>query len=411
MNASSPKKLAIVVKGWPRLSETFIAQELVALEDRGIGFELWSMRRPTDKKRHDLHHALRAKVNYLPEYLYEEPIRVLKGLRHAMRRETFRSTVKLWLRDLRRDPTPNRIRRFGQAAVLVQEAPKELQFLYAHFLHTPASVTRYASHLLGIKWGFSAHAKDIWTTPEWEKREKSADAAFGVTCTELGAEHLRSLAAEKSRLDLVYHGLDLLRFPEPPPPRPPRDGSGEAIDLISVGRLVEKKGYDILLDALAELPASLNWRFIHIGGGDLRPRLEKRAKKLGIADRIEWRGACNQDEVVAAMRAADVFVLASRIAKDGDRDGLPNVLMEAASQELPIVATKVSAIPEFVEDGKSGILVEQDTKAIARALADVIGDPERRMVMGRAARARLVADFNMNCGIDKLATRLSAALG
>jgi glycosyltransferase involved in cell wall biosynthesis len=410
MNARLSKKLAIVVKGWPRLSETFIAQELVALEDRGIGFEVWSMRQPTDKKRHDLHHALQAKVNYLPEYLYEEPIRVIKGLRHAMRLETFRSTARLWLRDLRRDPTPNRVRRFGQAVVLAREAPPELQFLYAHFLHTPASVTRYASHLLGIEWGFSAHAKDIWTTPEWEKREKLADAAFGVTCTEFGTGHLRGLANETSRLDLVYHGLDLARFPEPPPSRPPRDGSGEPVVIVSVGRLVEKKGYDILLDTLAKLPASLKWRFVHLGGGDLRSRLERRAKKLKIQDCIEWRGACNQDEVVAAMRAADIFVLTSRVAKDGDRDGLPNVLMEAASQELPIVATKVSAIPEFVEDGKSGILVEQDANAVARVLSDVIRDPQGRMEMGRAARARLVADFDMKSGIDKLAARLTAAL-
>jgi glycosyltransferase involved in cell wall biosynthesis len=409
--SSSPKKLAIVVKGWPRLSETFIAQELVALEERGIGFEVWSMRRPTDKKRHGLHHSLNAKVNYLPEYLYEEPVRVIRAFRHAMRLGTFRSVAKLWLRDLARDPTPNRIRRFGQAMVLVREAPTELQFLYAHFLHTPSSVTRYASHLLGIEWGFSAHAKDIWTTPEWEKREKLADASFAITCTEFGAAHLRSLSCGAPRLDLVYHGLDLARFPGPPPPRALRDGSDEAVELVSVGRLVEKKGYDLLLDALAALPKRLNWRLTHIGGGDLRRSLSVRAKKLGIADRIEWRGACDQNEVVAALRAGDIFVLASRVAKNGDRDGLPNVIMEAASQELPIVATKVCAIPEFVEDGTHGLLAEQESGAMARALADMITDPRRRTAMGRAARARLVADFNMDCGIDRLATRLSAALG
>ena len=409
-SSSSPRKLAIVVKGWPRLSETFIAQELVALEERGIGFEVWSMRRPTDKKRHDLHHSLNAKVNYLPEYLYEEPLRVIKAFRHAMRLNTFRSVARLWLRDLVRDPTPNRVRRFGQAMVLVREAPAELQFLYAHFLHTPSSVTRYASHLLGVGWGFSAHAKDIWTTPEWEKREKLADARFAITCTEVGAAHLRSLSCGQPRLDLVYHGLDLARFPEPPPLRPLRNGSGEAVQLVSVGRLVEKKGYDMLLDALASLPKSLNWRLAHIGGGDLRRSLSARAKKLGIADRIEWRGACDQNEVVAALRAGDIFVLASRIAKNGDRDGLPNVLMEAASQELPIVTTNVCAIPEFVDDGRHGVLVDQEPAAMAQALADMITNPQRRTAMGRAARARLVADFNMDCGIDRLATRLSVAL-
>ncbi len=405
-----PTKLGIVLKGWPRLSETFIAQELVELERRGIGFEVWSLRRPTEKKRHDLHDALRAKVNYLPEYLYKEPSRVLKAMAHAIRLPGLGKAVKMWLRDLLRDPTPNRIRRFGQAMVLAREASVELKFLYAHFLHTPSSVARYASFLRGIEWGFSAHAKDIWISPQWEKREKLADAEFGTTCTALGAAHLRGLSLDASRLDLAYHGLDLSRFPEPPPLRPGRDGAGETVFLVSVGRLVEKKGYDLLLAALAALPSSLDWRLTHIGDGELLSPLSAQARKLGVAERIEWRGACDQSEVIAALRAADIFVLPSRIARDGDRDGLPNVLMEAASQDLPIIATNVSAIPEFIENGKHGVLVEPDAGKLSQALARIIGDPEGRAAMAKAARARLVSDFGMDCGIDRLVTRLRAAL-
>jgi len=407
---SSPKKLAIVLKGWPRLSETFIAQEFVALEQRGIGFEIWSLRRPTDQKRHALHDALQAKVNYLPEYLYQEPLRVLKAAIHAIRLPGFGRGLKTWLRDLRRDPTPNRIRRFGQAMVLAREGPAELAFLYVHFLHTPASVARYAGFLRGISWGFSAHAKDIWTSPDWEKREKLADAEFGTTCTALGADHLRKLSADPGRLDLAYHGLDLARFPDPPPRRPGRDGTGETVDLVSVGRLVEKKGYDLLLAALAALPAPLNWRLTHIGGGELSLALAAQARKLQIADRVDWRGACDQSEVIAALRAADIFVLPSRIARDGDRDGLPNVLMEAASQALPIVTTNISAIPEFIEDGKHGVLVEPDAGKLVQALASTIGDPDGREAMAKAAYERLAANFGMDRGIDRLAMRLRAAL-
>ena len=242
MNDAPPSagRLAIVLKGWPRLSETFIAQELVALENRGVRFEVWSMRHPTDKKRHALHDALKAKVSYLPEYLYEEPTRVLKGLAHSARLPGFGAALKLWLKHLVRDPTPNRVRRFGQAAVLAREASADLKFIYAHFLHTPSSVALYASMMRGAGWGFSAHAKDIWKSPDWEKRDKLARSTFGVTCTALGAKHLRSLSANPGKLDLVYHGLDLSRFPPPPPARPPRDGSGEPVTLVSVGRLVEK---------------------------------------------------------------------------------------------------------------------------------------------------------------------------
>lgn len=412
MNDAVPSagRLAVVLKGWPRLSETFIAQELVALENRGLRFEVWSMRHPTDKKRHALHDALKAKVSYLPEYLYQEPLRVLKGLAHSARLPGFGAAFRLWLKHLVCDPTPNRVRRFGQAAVLAREASPDLKFIYAHFLHTPSSVALYASIMRGVGWGFSAHAKDIWKSPEWEKRDKLDRSTFGVTCTGLGAEHLKSLSTDPGKLDLVYHGLDLSRFPPPPPPRPERDGSGEAVTIISVGRLVEKKGYNLLLDALASLPAPLKWRFVHIGGGDLSQQLKARAQKLGLSDRIEWRGSRDQGEVIAALREADIFVLPSRIASDGDRDGLPNVLMEAASQELPVLSTSVSSIPEFIENGKQGILVEPDAERLAAALAKIIADPAGRASLATAARKRLVESFGMDAGINRLYSRLETAL-
>ena len=127
--------------------------------------------------------------------------------------------------------------------------------------------------------------------------------------------------------------------------------------MLSVGRSVEKKGYDDLLAAFALLPPELAWRFVHIGGGTLAKALKRRAKRLGIAGRIEWRGACPQPEVLSAYREADLFVLAAKIGRDGDRDGLPNVLVEAQSQRLACVATVLPAIAELVEDGRTGMLV------------------------------------------------------
>jgi glycosyltransferase involved in cell wall biosynthesis len=398
--------LAVVVKGWPRLSETFIAQELVALEAMGHRLEIWSLRRPTDTKRHPLHDALRAPVHYLPEYLHDEPVRVLRAVVSAVQRRGFWRGLWLWLRDLRRDPSRNRVRRFGQACVLARELPADCPALYAHFMHTPASVTRYAAVMRGLPWAFSAHAKDIWTSPDWEKREKlhpaSSGAVFGATCTAYGAAHLRDLADVPDRVNLIYHGLDLSRFPDPPPTRPARDGSGDAVRLLSVGRLVEKKGYDRLLQALALLPPGLSWRLVHIGGGELKKALAVQAEALGIADRIDWRGARNQPEVIAAMRDADLFVLPSRIASDGDRDGLPNVLMEAASQGLAILSTPVAAIPEFITDGVEGVLSSDDPATLALALGRVMRDPDARAAMAAAARVRLVRDFGMQRGISRL---------
>lgn len=411
--AAPPLRLAVVVKGYPRLSETFVAQELLALQERGVDLSIWSLRHPTDTRRHALHDRITAPVHYLPEYLRQEPLRVLRALgRLLCRPARLWAAARLWGRDLRRDPTPNRGRRFGQALVLAAELPADAPFLYVHFLHTPASVARYAAALRGIGWGFSAHAKDIWTTPDWETREKLAEARFGVTCTATGAAHLRALAEDPRRIELVYHGLDLGRFPAPPDrrdgPGPLRDGSAadRAVEILSVGRLVEKKGYDRLLDALAALPTGLHWRLVHIGGGPLGPALRAQADRLGLTGRIEWRGAQDQATVIEALRRADLFTLTSVIAGDGDRDGLPNVLMEAASQKLAILSTAVAAIPEFIVDGGHGVLAAPDAEAIAAGLARLLADPELRLRLGEAAYGRLRAEFGMTAGIDRLLRRL-----
>jgi glycosyltransferase involved in cell wall biosynthesis len=409
---STAPPLAIVLKGWPRLSETFIAQELVALEEAGLSFELWSLRHPTDVKTHPLHDRLRAPVHYLPEYLRDEPRRVARAMGAAVDLPGFDAAAAAYAADVERDDTPNRRRRWGQACVMAHELPTGVQGIYAHFLHTPSSVARYAAIMRGLPWSFSAHAKDIWTSPDWELREKLSaqhhGASFGATCTAFGARHLQTLADDPGRVDLVYHGLDLDRFPAPPARDPRRTDA--SFSMMSVGRLVEKKGFDNLIEALALLPTAVDWHWTHIGGGPLDVELQDRAEKLGLADRITWRGACDQPEVIAAMRKADLFVLPSRVAADGDRDGLPNVLMEAASQMLPILSTPVSAIPEFIQDGVHGILSDDAPEALADAMRNVASDPVLGPRLAEKAYARLRAEFLMHPGIKHLRDRLGAML-
>jgi len=400
-------RVALVLKGYPRLSEAFIAQEIAALERRGLACLIVSLRHPTDRRRHPVHAEIRAPLLYLPEYLYQEPLRVLRAWRRVRRWPSYASARAVWLRDLKRDPTPNRMRRFGQALVLAAELPRDVTQLHVHFLHTPASVTRYCALLRSLPWSGSAHAKDIWTTPEWEKREKLAACAWLVTCTAANRDHLAALAPP-GRVELVYHGVDLARFPPSAIERPPRDGSDPAqpVMLLSVGRLVEKKGTDVLLEALARLPRALHWRLVHAGGGPLRAKLEQRARRLGILERVAWRGALAQDALLGEYRAADLFVLASRIARDGDRDGLPNVLVEAQSQGLACVSTAVSAIPELIEDGVTGVLVAPDAaEALAQALAALIADPARRQALGGAGQARVRERFRLESNLERLAAK------
>ncbi len=399
--------VAVILKGYPRLSETFIAQEILGLEECGVAQRIVSLRRPTDPARHPIHDQIAAPVHYLPEYVHEEPLRVWRGWRQARRLPGYAAALAAWKRDWRRDPTPNRGRRFAQALVLAAELPKDVERLHVHFLHTPASVALYTSLMTGLPWSCSAHAKDIWTTPEWEKREKLAACQWLATCTGAGAAHLAALAPSPERVTLVYHGLDLTRFP-PPPARGAPDGSDpeRPVVILSIGRAVEKKGYDVLFAALRLLPPELHWRFVHIGGGILGKQLQRAAEGLPAS----FLGAQPQDRVVAELRKADLFALACRVAADGDRDGLPNVLMEAASQGLPAVSTRVSAVPEFVRAGETGLLVEpEDPQAFAAALAALIRNPARRAAMGQAAYALVRTAFSFESGLALLAGRFGAA--
>jgi len=405
-------RVAFVLKGYPRLSEAFVAQEVAALERRGLDILIVSLRRPTDPRRHPVHDEIRAPLLYLPEYLLLEPLRVLRSWLKARRLAPYRETRDLWLKDLVRDPTPNRIRRFGQALVLAAEMPGDVERLHAHFLHTPASVTRYAALLRGLPWTGSAHAKDIWTTPEWDKREKLASCEWLVTCTRTNHDHLAALAPP-GRVELVYHGVDLARFPRKNPSAlSARDGKSptDPVVILSVGRLVEKKGTATLLEALARLSPGLSWRLVHVGSGPLNEKLQRRARFLGIDKRIEWRGALTQEKLLAEYRNADLFALASRVARDGDRDGLPNVLAEAQTQALACVATRVSAIPELVRDGQTGLLVEQnDPPAFARALESLISSPARRRALGQAGQARVEESFGLDANIGQLARKFGLA--
>jgi glycosyltransferase involved in cell wall biosynthesis len=402
-------RVAVVLKGWPRLSETFIAQEIAGLEARGVALEIWSLRRPTEALRHPVHDRVIGRAVYLPEYLKDDLKRVLRAWRKARRLPGYAAARAKFLADLRRDPTANRLRRWGQALVLAAELPRSVEHLYVHFLHTPASVTRYAATMRGLPWSVSAHAKDIWTSAPWEIAEKLADCAWLTTCTAQGLARLRAHAPRPHDLQLVYHGLDIAHLPQPPAGRPPRDGSdaNDPVVILSVGRKVEKKGYDDLLNALARLPQSLHWRFEHIGGGALGEALKARATRLGIADRCTWLGAQSQKQVFAALARADLFVLASKKAADGDQDGLPNVLMEAAHQGLPVVSTRAAAIAEFVEDGVSGLLVPPaDPAALAGALERLARDPALRRRLADAANHTVRTRFSFDAGVDWLASAL-----
>jgi glycosyltransferase involved in cell wall biosynthesis len=414
MAEGNEPRIAVVVKCWPRLSETFIAQEMAGLEARGLRLVIYSLRLPTDPAIHPVHARVKAPIVYLPEYLKNDPLRVLRAWWKARKLPGYRTARARFLKDLARDRTSNRVRRFGQGMILATEMPGSIERMYAHFLHTPASATRYAALMRGLPWSASAHAKDIWTSQEWELRAKLADIDWIITCTRFAQARLKQLVPDENRLRLVYHGLDLANLPAPPPPsgngaRSRRDGSDpkDPVILLSVGRRVAKKGYDDLLMALSKLPKDLNWRFEHIGAGVLGDSFEAMAGRLGIADRCTWHGARPQAEVFAAYKRADVFVLASKTAADGDQEGMPNVLQEAGYQHMAIVSTRSAAIGEFIEDGDNGLLADPASPdQLAAALEKLARDPDLRARFGARSNEIVRTRFSYNAGVDWIAGAL-----
>ena len=401
--------VCVVVQGWPRISTTFIAQELVGLEREGVRLWLASFGR-ADELKHSIHSQLRAPVYRLPSAL-SNPLSVASAWRKVRGRPGFARALKLFRSDFAQDRSPRRLNDFGRGIMLAAHMPGDVGLIYAHFIKSAGSIARYAAAILDLPLAASAHAKDIWTTPEWDKRAKLSQMEWLTTCTGPGAEYLASLAPKANHVHLIRHGLSFDRFPADPPLRPGRDGSGEPVEIMTVGRAVEKKGFDLLLQALSELPKELAWRLHHVGYGELMDDLKRQAESLGIADRVVWHGPQEQAAVIALYRSSDLFVLPAREAANGDRDGLPNVLMEAQSQALACLSTDFSAIPELIVDGETGVLVPPgDAVSLRSALDRLIRSPDERRRLGMAGFQRVRGEFEAESGIREIASLLRGSM-
>jgi glycosyltransferase involved in cell wall biosynthesis len=398
--------LCIVVKGFPRISETFITRELEALQDKGVTFALASLRRAAGDARLAAGHRVRGKVRYLPEYLHEEPRRAFQAVLDARKREGFAKAWAMFRSDLARDFTRNRVRRFGQACVLAAELPEGIRHIHAHFAHTPGSVARYAAAIRGLTFSLSAHAKDIWTTPDWDLQEKLKDARFCAVCNEAGWNRLSALA-NGGAVHLWPHAVaireDVGRLPR---------AANAPIRLLTVARAVPKKGLDLLLDALERLPPDPAWTWTHIGGGDGTPALEKRVASHRYGGRMMLMGAQSHEQVLSALPRHEIFVLPSQIAADGDRDGRPNALLEAMAAGLACVAMDAGGVAETIRHEESGLLAANAPDALAAAMARLIGDAGLSLQLGRAAQDRAAAlARDGERSLDALALALREASG
>jgi glycosyltransferase involved in cell wall biosynthesis len=384
-------RIGYVLKMYPRFSETFIVTEMLELEARGVDLEIFSLRLPSDGRFHPDLAAVRAPVTYLqPGTLKAD------GLWQAL--ASYLSEVGSIPDDLLADLAASDPRDAAQALDLARAVQAHgITHLHAHFGSVATTVARLAAALSGIGYSFTAHAKDIFhqDVDDADLSRKLADARAVVTVSDFNLAHLRDRYGEAaSRVVRLHNGIALDRFPFT---APGTGVHGQDVPVItSVGRLVEKKGLDTLVDAAALLrDRGVPMRVEIIGSGGLEQELADRIASRDLSDHVVLRGPMPQDRVREHVRDATVFAAPCRIGADGNRDGLPTVLLESMALGTVCVSTPVTGIPEAIRDGETGTLVPPDDPvALADALETLLADPGLRATYARAARARIEEAFD-----------------
>jgi glycosyltransferase involved in cell wall biosynthesis len=410
--------LGMILKGYPRISETFISNEILLLEERGIKLHILSMRRPRETFSHASVGRIKAAVDYLPEtFLTSLPLLLPQNLILAAKRpERYKAALRAaWRRFLRTRKSAT-FKHLFQAGYLVNKLlpGSNIAHFHAHFAHSPTSVAFFSSLLSGIPFSFTAHAKDIYTTDPAQLREKMAHARFVVTCTEYNRSHLTRISANAApAVFRIYHGIDIglfngnhkETFPAAALPLPP-------YRILTVSRMTAKKGLPTVFKALGILrDRGIQFRHTLIGDGEERDSLKKQVRDLGLESFCQWMGTMPHDAVIRQYRQADLFVLGCEIASNGDRDGIPNVCVESMAMGVPVVATRISAIPELIENRKTGLLVDPGgPDALADAMIQALTDADLRQKMIAAAKDRVIRDFNNRDLIEDLAGLYSRAL-
>ncbi len=395
-------RFGVLVRIFPKLSETFILEEILGLERLGMPLQLYSLAPASDAITHPAVTRVQAPCVQVPALtrdrfgdfahrhaalLFASPLRYLHSFAQALRRGRpgMRDFIRAgWLANqLRRD-------RIGH--------------LHSHFISSPADIAELVACLLAIPYSISAHAKDIYLSAPDDLRRKLGSARFTVTCTCANHQVLAALAPEAC-VHRLYHGIDHAVFH---PSR--RTTEAGAPLLVSVGRLRAKKGLDCLIAACAVLrERDQDFRCEIVGYGEEQDRLQARIHGLGLEGRIRLVGKLAREEVIETYARAAVYVQPARIAADGDRDGIPNVLLEAMAMGLPVVASRVSGIPELVADGINGLLVPaDDPAALATAIARMLNEPALAQALGERARVAVTTSFDNDRNLPYLCSLLQS---
>ena len=399
-----PVHLGYVLKRFPRISETFVATELLELRRQGERVTVFALSRPDEPFTHRFLDELDVRVVYLPRRPLGEPLRVARGLagiRHDVTGGTRAAAQML------RPPTLTRWRRLVQAAVLLDELrAAEVDHVHAHFASTAARLAELAWLMGGPPYSVTAHAKDIYhrDVDPVRLRETLGAARFVATVSESNVRHLRVVLGGRGRVELVPNSVDVDRVTAACQDRAP-----EPHMVLTVARLVEKKGLDDLVRACGSLTRrGVAVRLELIGEGPMGPYLQRLAADEGVDARFS--GAVDHDGVLERYRRASVFALPCKVASTGDRDGLPTAVLEAMAAGVPAVTTAVNGLAEVVVHERTGLTVpERDPVALADALERLLTDPAAADTLGRAGQRHVVDRFSLTTSVARLRSLFGTA--
>jgi colanic acid/amylovoran biosynthesis glycosyltransferase len=390
---SSPETVEVgyILRKFPVLSETFVLNEILALEERGVPLHMFSLHRPNDPRFHEELPRLRSRISYVPELT--DSRKLIRHAWKARRRFGLRYWRTLaWVVSQRR---PKLFWRFLQAAYVANEAHRlGLRHFHAQFANRPTTVALLASRLTGIPYSFTAHATDIFKTTVNQQAlwSKVQEAKWVVTVSDFNRAYLLGVTdAQPEKIVVVRNGIRLDRFtPGEPPPAPP-------FRMVCVARLVEKKGLPVLIEACALLrDRGLDFRLGIVGKGTLRPRLEAIIARKELGDHVRLLGPHTHGEVLRRYRESHLCVLSAVVGRDGNQEGLPVSIVEALACGLPVISTPIAGIPEAVKHDYNGFLVEPgDPKSLAEALEAVIRDRRLYERLRMNARASVVEHFDL----------------
>lgn len=393
----SPRQLGYVLKRFPRISETFVAAEIIELERQGEQVVVFAISRPDEPLTHAFLREMKAPVVYLPHRPLKEPARVVRALVRVLR-----SNPSGWLRAAAASiwpPTLSGWRHLLVATVLRDEMRRAgVDHAHAHFASAAASVAHLARRMGGPSYSVTAHAKDIYdrTVRVDRLRRRLAPAQFVATVSSANRDYLASVLTGSVDLHVVHNAVDLERLGSLNGRRP------EANLVLSVARLVEKKGLADLVAAcglLAQRGADV--RLEIVGDGPLRGDLEEAAARSGAT--VSFRGALPHEALLDLYGRAAAFCLPCVVASSGDRDGLPTAVLEAMALGVPVVATAVNGLREVVLDGRTGLVVpERDPAALADALHAVLTDRELAQRLSASARRLVERDFTLQRSVAAL---------